>query len=410
MSEFMYEALDKGGKQIKGIIEASSEQIIVEKLEGLGYFPLKVIRHKKKIGNVDILALPVLRNIFHRVKFKHIVTFTRQMATLLDAGLPIIRALYILQEQTESVVFKKKIGQMIEDVESGAALSEALARHPKIFNNLYVNMVRAGEIGGVLEDVLLKIAAFMENRQALRSKVRSAMMYPCSVMVIAAIIVTYILVDIIPRFTAVFEQMDAKLPTLTMMLVHASNALIHHGPLVIIGIAALFILFRKITKTKPGKLLFDHLKLRLPAVGELYRKIAISRFASTLSTLINAGVPILQSLEIVRDTSGNEVVSRAVEKVYTSVKEGETIHIPLAESKVFPPMVVHMVAVGEETGAIDHMLTKVSEAYEREVNDMVNALTSILEPVMIVFLGVIIGIIVVALYLPYFLLPRYFGT
>ena len=219
----------------------------------------------------------------------------------------------------------------------------------------------------------------------------------------------YILVAIIPRFAAIFQQLGAELPGPTMMLVHISNILVNHGIWVIVGMVLLCIIYSKINKTKGGKMLFDRMKLRAPAVGELIRKIAIARFADTLSTLINSGVPILQALDIVRDTSGNEVVAQAMEKVYNSVKDGETIHEPLAESKVFPPLVIHMVAVGEETGAIDHMLLKVAEAYEREVNDTVNALTSILEPLLIVFLGVIIGTIVVALYLPYFMLPSIVG-
>ncbi len=409
MGEYMYQALDKGGKEVQGIIQASSEQFIIEKLEDMGYYPLRVVPNKKSLVSLDLTTLPPLRYFFHRIRLKHIVTFTRQLATLIDAGLPIVRSLYILQEQTESVIFRKKIQAMIDDVESGASLSDALSRHPRVFDKLYVNMVRAGEIGGVLEEVLLKIAEFQENRQALKSKVRSAMMYPTVVMVIAGAIVAYILIDIIPRFDAIFKLLGEDLPFPTQMLVHASNLLIHQGLWVLAGLVLLFLAARRLVRTRTGKLLFDALKLRMPAVGELFRKIAIARFATTLSTLINAGVPILQALDIVRDTSGNEMVSRAVEKIYTSVKEGETIHVPLSECKVFPPMVVHMVAVGEETGAIDLMLTKVAEAYEREVNDTVNALTSVLEPLLIVCLGVIIGVIVVALYLPYFMLPRYIG-
>lgn len=409
MPEFLYEALDKGGKQVKGVITASSEDIIIDKLHNMGYYPLRVVPHKTKATEMDILALPGLRIIFHRVKFKHVVTFTRQLATLIDAGLPILRSLFILQEQTESVIFKQKIGEMSKDIESGASLSEALAKHPKVFDKLYVNMVRAGEIGGVLESVLNKIAQFMEKRQALKSKVKSAMMYPIVVLIMAGLIVGFILIKIIPKFAAIFEQLGAELPGPTMMLVHASNILIHHSIWVILGIVAVIVIYKKINKTRPGKLFFDRLKLKVPAVGELLRKISISRFADTLSTLINSGVPILQALDIVRDTSGNEVIAVAMEKVYQNVKDGETIHEPLSEAKVFPPLVVHMVAVGEETGAIDHMLTKVAEAYEREVDDTVNALTSILEPLLIVFLGVVIGTIVVALYLPYFMIPKVVG-
>jgi type IV pilus assembly protein PilC len=409
MPQFFYEALDKGGKQVKGIIDASSEDVIIEKLHGMGYYPLKVVPHKRKATEMDLFALPVLRSIFHRVRFKHLVTFTRQLATLIDAGLPILRSLFILQEQQESVVFKQKIADMAKDIESGSSLSEAMGKHKKIFDTLYVNMVRAGEIGGVLENVLNKIAEFLEKRQALKSKVRSAMMYPLVVSVLATLIVSFILIFIIPRFAEIFTSLGATLPGPTMMLVHASNILLHHGIWVLIGVIILFLIYRKVNKTKWGKYFLDRVKMRIPGIGELIKKVAISRFADTLSTLINSGVPILQALDIVRDTSGNEVISRAMENVYNSVKDGETIHEPLAAAKVFPPLVVHMVAVGEETGAIDHMLTKVAEAYEREVSDMVNALTSIMEPLLIVFLGVIIGTIVIALYLPYFMIPQIVG-
>lgn len=409
MPTFYYEALDKGGKQVRGSIEASNEDTIVEKLRGMGYYPLKVVMQKKKAGDMDLLALPGLRNIFHRVKLKHVMTFTRQLATLIDAGLPIIRSLAILSEQVESVVFKDIIHSISKDIEGGGSLSDAMAKHPKAFDGLYVNMVRAGEIGGVLEAVLNKVAEFLEKRQALIGKVKSAMMYPVVVMTLAIGIVAFILIKIIPKFQDIFQQLGAELPGLTMMLIHMSNALINYTGWVILGIVAIYFIFARINKTREGKFIFDKMKMRMPVLGELLKKVAIVRFAGTLATLITSGVPILQALDIVRDTSGNEVISRAMEKVYQSVKDGETINEPLRESKVFPPLVCHMVAVGEETGAIDHMLTKVAEAYEREVDDTVNALTSILEPLLIVFLGVIVGVIVVALYLPLFSLPKVVG-
>lgn len=409
MGTFLYEALDKGGKQIKGVIEAANDKTIIDRLNGMGYYTLRVIPYKKRVEQLDILSLPVLRNIFHRVKFRHIVTFSRQLATLLDAGLPIIRSLFIIQQETESVIFRQKIDEMIDSIESGGSLSEAMAEHPKIFDLLYVNMVRAGEIGGVLEEILLKIANYMEKRQILNSKVRSAMLYPLVVVILATSIVSFILIKVIPRFIDIFKQLNAELPPPTMILVQVSNIMVHHGLWVLIGLILLGILYSRLNKTRAGKYMFDSMKLKIPAVGQLFRKIAIARFADTLSTLITAGVPILQALDIVRDTSGNEVIARAVEKVSDSVKDGESIHIPLAEAKVFPPMVVHMVAIGEETGAIDHMLIKVSEAYEREVDETVGALTTIIEPLLIVFFGVIIGLIVIALYLPYFYLPRYIG-
>ena len=409
MAEYTYEALDKGGKQVKGVIEASSEEVIIEKLRNMGYYPLNVVLNKRKAAEVDVLAMPGLRVIFHRIKTKHVMTFTRQLATLIDAGLPILRSLAILQEQVESVIFKEKIGQIAKDIESGGSLSDALSRHPKVFDNLYVNMVRAGEIGGVLEAVLNKIAEFLEKRQAIIGKVRSAMMYPLVVMVLAGGIVSFILIVIIPKFKEIFDQLGGELPWLTQQLINASYILAHQTIWVILGIAAIVWGIRKINGTKEGKYFFDRTKLKLPVFGQLFRKIAIVRFAGTLATLITSGVPILQAIDIVRETSGNEVITRAMNEVYNSIKDGETIHEPLSRCKVFPPLVVHMVAVGEETGAIDQMLNKVAEAYEREVDDTVNALTSILEPVLIVFLGAIVGVIVVALYLPLFNIPKLVG-
>ncbi len=406
MPEFAYEALDKGGKQVRGIIDAANEEVIVEKLRGMGYYPLKVAMHKKSAANADLFAMPGLKLIFHRIKTKHVMTFTRQLATLIDAGLPIIRSLTILREQVESAIFKDKIGDMINHIESGGSLSESMARHPKVFDNLYVNMVRAGEIGGVLEAVLNKIAEFLEKAQALKGKVKSAMMYPLVVSLLAIGIVSFILIVIIPKFQDIFAQLGAELPWLTMMLIKASYILAHQTIWVILGAVVIWFIYSKINSTKEGKFVFDTIKLKIVVLGPLLKKIAITRFAGTLATLIHAGVPILQALDIVRDTSGNEVVARAMDKVYNSVKDGDTIHEPLSKCPIFPPLVVHMVAVGEETGAIDLMLIKVAEAYEREVDDTVNALTSILEPVLIVFLGAIVGVIVVALYLPLFSIPK----
>lgn len=409
MAEFLYEALDKQGKQVKGIIEAGNEDIILEKLRDMGYYPLKVVAHKKKAGDVDLLAMPGLRVIFHRVKTKHVMTFTRQLATLIDAGLPIIRCLTILREQVESAIFKEKIAQIGTDIESGASLSEAFGKHPKLFDKLFVNMVRAGEIGGVLEVVLNKVATFLEKRQMIISKVKSAMMYPVVVMVLAGGIVAFILIKIIPKFAAIFTELGAELPLPTQILVTASHILTDQALWVIAGIIVFVVTIKKINQTRTGKYAFDRIKLKLPVFGTLFQKAAITRFAGTLATLITAGVPILQALDIVRDSSGNEVVSRAMEKVYQSVKDGETIHEPLSHCKVFPPLVYHMIAVGEETGAIDQMLEKVAEAYEREVQDMVDGLTALLEPLLIVFLGVLVGGIVIALYLPLFDLPKHIG-
>lgn len=406
MAEYAYEALDKGGKQIRGIIEAPNEDSIVEKLRGMGYYPLRVNLHRKRTTEIDILALPGLKIIFHRVRKKHITTFTRQLATLIDAGLPILRSLRILEEQVESVVFKDVIAKIARDIEGGSSLSDAMAKYPKVFDKLYVAMVHAGEIGGVLEAVLGRIADFLEKRQAMVGKVRSAMMYPTVVMVIATIIVSIILVKIIPKFVEIFKQLGADLPTPTLVLVTIAFTVKDHFIIVGLCIGAVVFTIAQINKTKVGKYFFDSTKLKMPIFGVIFLKIAIVRFASTFSTLINAGVPILQAIDIVRETSGNEVISRAMAQVHSSIKDGESIHEPMREAKIFPPLVVHMIAVGEETGAIDQMLIKVAEAYEREVDDTIDALTSIIEPVMVVFLGCIVGAIVICLYLPLFEIPK----
>lgn len=409
MPEYSYLALDRGGKQIRGAIDAPSEEAIVEKLRGMGYYPIEVELAKKKAGDLDLFALPGLRNLFGRVKRRHVTAFTRQLATLIDAGLPIVRGLRILEEQTDSAMFKLKLRQISNDIEGGASLADAFAKHPKVFDNLYVSMVRAGELGGVLEAVLNKIAEFLEKRAALVSKIRGAMMYPLAVIGLATLIVTFILMVIIPKFEDIFNSLGAELPMPTQILINISYTLAHQIHLVILGGIIFVSIYIRINKTREGKYVFDQLWLKLPVFGDLFRKNAIVRFSGTLATLIHAGVPILQSLDIVRDTSGNEVIARAMDDVYESVKDGESIHEPLHESKVFPPLVVHMVAVGEETGAIDQMLNKVAEAYEREVDDTVDGLTSILEPMMIVVLGIIVGGIVVCLYLPLFNIPKAMG-
>jgi len=407
MPKYSYEALDKGGKKVKGEIEANSEEVIIERLRGMGFYPTDVKRKKVSAAKLDIATLPLLRNIMQRVNSKRLTTFTRQFATLVGAGLPLLRSLRILEDQSDSVIFRKKIREVSQDVEGGSTLSDALGKHPKVFDKLYVNMVRAGEIGGVLENVLLKIADFLEKRQALKAKVKSAMTYPLVVLSLAVIIVGFILLKIIPKFRVIFAQLGAKeLPLPTEILITVSELLVKRTPLVILGIIVLVVLIRKINHTKGGKLMFDIMKLKLPIFGEIIRKIAITRWASTLSTLITSGVPILQALDIVKDTSGNEVIARAMIRVHSSIKDGDTIHEPLAQCDIFPPLVVHMVAVGEETGAIDQMLTKVAEAYEREVDATVDALSSIIEPVMIVCLGVLVGAVVISLYLPLFMIPK----
>jgi len=404
MATYTYEALDKGGKPIRGTIDAETEETVLERLRSMGYYPTRVSRTRGKGTKTDLGSIPGLRWLFGRIKLKHLSTFTRQLATLIEAGLPLLRSLAILEDQTESGSLKLIIKQLSAGIENGGTLSEGLKQHPKVFNKLYINMVRAGEIGGVLEATLNKIADFLEKQRELRSKIKSAMMYPTMIVVMTVCIVSFILIAIIPRFEKIFGELGATLPGPTLILIAASKTLTDPIRLSItIGILiGIVVGYKYAYKTSEGRYYIDSIKLKLPVFGQLVNKIAIARFASTLSTLINSGVPILQALEIVRDSSGNEVIARAMKQVYDSIREGETIHVPLSRFPVFPPIVVHMIAVGEETGALDAMLTKVAETYDREVDDTVKGLTSLIEPLLIVMLGVIVGFIVVALYMPMF--------
>lgn len=404
MPRYAYEALDKSGKTIRGVIEADGEEIIIERLRGMGYFPTKITRIKAKAAGIELGAIPGLRLIFGRIKLKHISTFTRQLATLIEAGLPLLRSLSILEEQTESANLKRIIKDIARNIEAGGTLSESMAQYPRVFSKLYVNMIRAGEIGGVLETVLHRLATFLEKQIELRGKIRSAMMYPVMIIVLATVIVTFILVVILPKFENFYREAGAPLPALTQMLIKISRFLTNwKGAIaVIVGVICMILAYRYANRVSSSKYVIDSIKLKLPLFGGLINRLAIARFASTLATLITSGVPILQALDIVKETSGNEVVARAMVKVHDSIREGETIHEPLSRFPVFPPLVVHMIAVGEETGALDTMLNKVAEAYEREVDDMVKGLTSLIEPMLIVVLGIIVGFIVIALYMPLF--------
>ncbi len=374
----------------------------------MGYFPTDVTKAKGSgAGQVNLEELPVIRNIYQllsggRVKGKNLTTFTRQLATLIGAGLPIRRSLSILCEQTESTNLQHALGDISEQIEGGGTLAEAMAAHPNIFNKLYINMVKAGEISGDLEAVLDRLALFLEKRAALRAKVQSAMYYPIFVTILITVIVTGILIFIVPRFQEIYESLGGQLPFMTQILVTASQIILHHSPFVILAIIILAIIYWQINKTEKGKFVFDSIKLKLPIFGTIIQKAAIARFARTFGTLLNTGVPILQTLVIVKDTSGNEVVARAMVKIHQSIREGETISEPMREFPIFPPLVCHMIAVGEETGAIDQMLVKVAEAYEREVDSAVDGLTALIEPILIIVLGVTVGFIVIALYMPIF--------
>jgi type IV pilus assembly protein PilC len=336
-----------------------------------------------------------------RVKPKVLTTFTRQLATLVDAGLPLLRGLRVLEKQERNRTLKKILGELSLAIEGGSTFSEALAQHPKVFNRLFINMVKAGELGGVLEVVLKRLAEFSEKAQKIKGKVKAALFYPVAVMIVAMGILILLMVWIVPSFQQVFSGMDIKMPRFTLIVLGISNIIKNHILSTLGVVAVIVVLFLlAINKIKFCRLLWDKFKLKMPALGPVINKVAISRFTRTLGTLVSSGVPILQALTIVKETAGNVIIANAVAKVHESVKEGETITAPLEGSGVFPPMVVSMVDVGEQTGALPEMLLKISDNYDEDVDNAVASMTSLLEPIMIVFLAVVVGSIVIAMFLP----------
>jgi type IV pilus assembly protein PilC len=394
---FTYTVKDGTGREITGSLEGDSVEALSGKLRQMGYFVVSIEEVRTSMAKKQIHLFGV------RIKNQDVTIFTRQFATMINAGLPLIKCLSILAQQTESSSLADIITDCQREVEAGRSLSEALAKHPEAFNHLYVSMVRAGELGGMLDDVLLRVASQMEREQDIRRKVKSAMTYPVAVLGISLLLLTAMIVFVVPRFASMFKDLGGELPLFTRILVSISHFVGGWGGLVIIAlIIGVVVLFRRVRATSTGRLAIDRFKLAMPVVGTLFHKYALSRFSRTLGTLISSGVPILGALEITGETTGNMVITRALDEVRAGVKEGETIARPLTQASVFPPMVTQMIAIGEETGALDVMLQKVSEFYDSEVNAAVDSLTSILEPILIVCLGGVVGTIVIALYLPVF--------
>jgi len=336
------------------------------------------------------------------VKIKDLAIFTRQFATMINAGLPLVQCLDILSQQTENVAFRGVITNVMNDVESGSTLAEGMRRHPKVFDKLFTNMVQAGEAGGVLDDILLRLATYIEKAEALRRKVKSAMTYPLVVFFVAISATIFMLVFIIPTFAKIFLEFGGELPLPTKIVLGLSHFLRDAWYLLIGGVAATIFAYRRYAATENGRRRVDRTLLNIPVFGDVLRKGSIARFTRTLGTLISSGVPILDGLEITAQTSGNKVIEEAIMATRGSIREGETIAAPLKESKVFPPMVVQMIGIGEETGALDEMLNKIAAFYDDEVNTAVDTLTSIIEPIMIVVMGLVVGGMVVAMYLPMF--------
>jgi type IV pilus assembly protein PilC len=424
MPKFRYVAMDSKGREVEGVLDAENEARAVSAVKDKGLFPTSIVdlrggrgtpkgpgaagakaaASKGKGGLQAEIKLPsFLATMFQgRIKTKLLMVFTRQLATLVEAGLPLLRGLHVLQRQEKNPQLHAAIIGMAESVESGSTFAEALAQYPKVFSTFYVNMVKAGEASGALNTVLTRLAEFMEKSQKIRNKVRGAMVYPIVVMVMSVAILGVLMVFVIPKFKEIFEDLlqGKALPALTQMVIGFSDLVAHNGLYVLGGLVGLVFVIRFLSKTDGGRRALDVMKLKAPIFGQMVRKTAIANFTRTLGTLMTGGVPILQALNIVRDVTNNAVLAAAIAQVHDSVKEGETIVSPLEASGVFPAMVVSMIQVGEETGALPEMLMKVAENYDDEVDTAVEAMTSIIEPIMIIFLAVVVGTIVIAMFMP----------
>lgn len=393
---YTYRVRDRSGSLLTGELQADSDDLVLARLREMGYVPLEV--KLKKAGALQ-REFSLGRK---KVKLKELAVFSRQFATMINSGLALLRALAILEEQTESKVLAGVIGEVRTDVEKGSSLSGALTKHPKVFSKLYVSMVRAGETSGSLDQVLLRLADNLEREVSLRHKIRSAMTYPVVVFSLVLIILTAMLVFVVPTFKGLYSSLGGTLPLPTRILIGVSDIVKRFFPFVVLLVVAAAWLLRRWVRTETGRRAVDRFKLRVPIFGPLFHKSALSRFSRTLGVLSRSGVPLLQGLDIVAETVNNALVSDAVREVQSSVKEGASLAEPLANHDVFPPMVVQMMAVGEETGALDTMLQKISDFYDEEVTAAVESLTSMIEPVLIAFVGGAVGVIVISLYLPMF--------
>jgi type IV pilus assembly protein PilC len=395
MSTFVFKAMDLAGAKARGEVEADSKQAVSDQLKARGLVVLD-ISDKHASREIEL-------SFMKSVKASELAVFSRQLATMISSGMSILRALYVLEEQTESKFLKETIVAVRKDVEAGLSLSASMARHPKVFSQLFVAMTQAGEMGGVLEGALLRVADQLEKDASLRRQIKAAMVYPIMVIIFAVGVMMALVAFLVPVFVGVFKQFGGELPKLTQVSVFMSNAVVGYWWLIFGLTGAITVAFTKWKKSSWGRPQWDHFRLRVPMkIGTIVQQVAVARWSRTLASLTSAGVPLLQALEITGKTGGNVAVEEAMDGVIASVKRGGTIAAPLAQAPIFPMMVTHMVGVGEETGALDAMLDKVAEFYEDQVEASVKALTSILEPVMIIVIGSIVGFIVISMYLPLF--------
>ncbi len=414
MAIFTFEAMNAAGQEIKDEIDATNTEEAIAKIRQLGYFPTKIKEKGAKKREVQTGTGRRRKKAagaggFGRVSQKQLTAFTRQLSTLQDAGLPILRSLRILEQQQKPGLLRVVIRQVGEDVEGGATLSEAMAKHPRAFDRLYVNMVQAGEAGGVLDVILNRLADFMEKAQKLKRRVIGAMIYPCVVISFAILIVTGIMYFVVPKFKDIFADFDAELPGMTTLLIGMSDWMAGRGShsggvpgvaIILLSPIVLFLIVKLARQAQMGRFIVDTIKLKIPILGQILGKTAVARFARTLGVLINAGVPILEAINITKETSSNEVYSAALGKVHDAIREGDSFANPLRQAKVCDSIVTNMIDVGEETGDLDKMLVKIADNYDDEVDVLVAGLVSLLEPIMVVVLGVIVGFIVIALFLP----------
>jgi type IV pilus assembly protein PilC len=404
MAKFAWEGRNRGGAKVSGELEAPNEAFVLAQLRREQIAPTSI---RKKSGlNVDI-KIPGLGE--KKVTQKELAVFTRQFATMIDAGLPLVQCLDILGAQQENPSFKKVLVKVKEDVESGSTFADALGKHPKVFDPLFINLVAAGEVGGILDTILSRLADHIEKAMKLAKKIKGAMVYPSTILAVAVIVTVVLLVYVIPIFAKMFTDFGGALPAPTAFVLKLSDITRKYFLVVIVLIFAFGAAFKWYISRETGRRNWDRLLLRLPVIGSLLQRIAVARFSRTLGTMVSSGVPILESMDIVSKTAGNKIIEEAIVKARGSISEGKTIAEPLAESNVFPGMVTQMVAVGEATGALDAMLNKIADFYDEEVDSAVEALTSLLEPMLMIFLGVVIGGLVIAMYLPVFKLAGAVG-
>jgi type IV pilus assembly protein PilC len=404
MPSFRYSAKDKGGRTVTGVVESPDERTLIDLLRKQDLV-LVSIRQEKRREKVSFFV-----DFGGKVKLGELVLFSRQLATMIESCIPLVQSLEILTEQIEHHGFKAIVGTVKKDVSTGSSFHEALAKHPRVFSPLYVNMVKAGESSGALDDIMDRMATYLEKTDALIRKVRTALTYPAVVSFMAIAITLGMMMKIVPVFKQIFADFGGKLPVPTMILITVSDILVNYFFMWAgVSVASLFLIVRYL-RTEKGTVMLDQFKLNMPLFGVLFRKVAVSKFCRTLATLVKSGVPILTALEIVGKTAGNKIIERAVEKVRVSIREGENMTDPLLRSKVFPPLVVRMISVGEQTGELEKMLTKIADFYDDQIDNAVAGLTSVIEPLVIAFLGVLIGTIVVCMFMPIFKLSTLVTT